>query len=263
MGTNVTIAIIGGSGFNNLDAFDVKQQTSVDTPYGKPSADILTGRLFDYDQDVLFIARHGENHSIQPHKINYRANIYALKELGVKNIVALAAVGGIDLPCEPGTLIVPHQILDYTYGREMTFFDQPDDVAHAEFTEPYSSAMRSVFIQAAEQLGLKIVNRGVYAATQGPRFETAAEIQRYQRDGATIVGMTGMPEAILARELGLGYMTIALSVNCAAGIQPGLIEHDDIHASYMTASRKLYTILKECLPQLSGINAEVPELIRV
>lgn len=258
----MTIAIIGGSGFKQLDSFELKQKHSVDTPYGQTSANILEGKVFDLDETILFLARHGESHSIQPHKINYRANIYALKELGVKNIVALAAVGGIDVPCEPGAIIVPHQILDYTHSREMTFFDQINDVNHAEFTEPYSASMRSAFIHAAEQVAVKVVNRGVYAVTQGPRFETAAEIQRFQRDGATIVGMTAMPEAVLARELGLGYMTIGLSVNYAAGIQSGVIEYDDIHAAYVVAARKLYAILKECLPELRQINSNVPGLIR-
>jgi len=257
----VSIAIIGGSGFSQLNDFVVKKKYSVDTPYGLPSMEIVSGHLFGLDVEVFFLARHGAGHSIQPHNINYRANIFALKELGIKNIVALAAVGGIDISCEPGSLIVPHQILDYTYGREMTFFDEPDKVAHAEFTEPYSASLRSVFIKAAQQTVTKVVNRGVYAVTQGPRFETAAEIQRFQRDGATIVGMTAMPEAILARELGLGYMTVALSVNYAAGIQAGLIEHDDIQSSYAVAARKLNVILKSSLTELAMTDAKVPDLI--
>ena len=257
----MTLAIIGGSGFNKLDEFKITKKHKITTPYGEPSADILEGELFDQKQAVCFLARHGEEHSIQPHKINYRANIHALEQLGIKNIVALAAVGGIDITCEPGALIIPHQLVDYTYNREMTFFDEPGKVAHAEFTEPYSNVLRQTLIKSAEQLKVKIVSRGIYAVTQGPRFETAAEIQRYQRDGATIVGMTGMPEAILARELGIAYVTIALSVNVAAGIQPGLIEHDDIHAAYNIASRKLYTVLRECLVELATANADVPELI--
>lgn len=258
----MTIAIIGGSGFNQLESFELKLKHSIQTPYGETSADILEGRVFGLEETVLFLSRHGESHAIQPHKINYRANIFALKELGVKNIVALAAVGGIDVPCEPGAIIIPHQIIDYTYGREMTFFDEPHDVAHAEFTEPYSAPMRSVFINTAERVAVKIVSRGVYAVTQGPRFETAAEIQRFQHDGATIVGMTAMPEATLARELGLGYMTIALSVNYAAGIHSGVIEHDDIHAAYVIAARKLHAVLKECLPELRQVDSNVPGLIR-
>lgn len=259
----MSIAIIGGSGLNQINDFVVKQKLSINTPYGMPSSEIQSGEMYGLDIKVFFLARHGVGHSIQPHKINYRANIYALKEMGVKSIVALAAVGGIDVPCQPGAIIIPHQILDYTYGREMTFFDQPGEVVHAEFTEPYSAPLRTAFIQAAERTSTKIVNRGVYAVTQGPRFETAAEIQRYQRDGATIVGMTAMPEAILARELGLGYMTVALSVNYAAGIQAGIIEHDDIQAAYNVASSKLSGILKESLYELANTDPKVPSSIYV
>jgi len=259
----LTIAIIGGSGFSTLDSFEVSQKLTIDTPYGKPSANILEGKLFDHEQNILFLARHGEKHSIQPHKINFRANLYALKELGVTKVVALGAVGGIDIPCEPGCLIIPNQILDYTHGREATFFDQPGEVAHAEFTEPYSAVLRDIFLEAAKRLSVKIVNRGVCAVTQGPRLETAAEIQRLQRDGATIVGMTAMPEAILARELGLAYMGVCFSVNWAAGIQIGLIEHDDIHAAYSVASRKLYTIFKECIADIEKATVDVPDLIRM
>jgi len=258
----LSTAIIGGSGFTQLSDFAISQRIEIDTPYGSPSAQILTGRLFGLEPEIVFLPRHGAHHQIQPHKINYRANIYALKELGVSKIVALAAVGGIDVPCKPGAIIIPHQILDYTYGREVTFFDQEGDVAHAEFTEPYSSELRALFIQAAERTASKIVNRGVYAVTQGPRFETAAEIQKLQRDGATIVGMTGMPEAILARELGMAYMTVALSVNYAAGVQSGLIEHDDIQSSYNVAARKFQVILKDCLENIVDADVKVPELIR-
>lgn len=259
----MTVAIIGGSGFGALDSFEVSQNLVVDTPYGKPSADIVEGKLFNHEHNILFLARHGAKHTIQPHKINFRANLFALKELGVEKIIALGAVGGIDLPCEPGNLIVPDQILDYTHGRKATFFDQPEEVVHAEFTEPYSAELRGVFIEVAKRLGIKIVNRGVYAVTQGPRLETAAEIQRLQRDGATIVGMTAMPEAILARELGIAYMNICFSVNWAAGIQTGLIEHDDIHAAYSTAARKLYSILKESLNDLEKATVDVPDGIRI
>ena len=259
----MTVAIIGGSGFGALDSFGISQNLIVDTPYGKPSADIVEGKLFDHEPNILFLARHGTKHTIQPHKINFRANLYALKELGVKKIIALGAVGGIDMPCEPGSLIVPDQILDYTHSREATFFDQSGEVVHAEFTEPYSAELRTIFIEIAKRLSIKIVNRGVCAVTQGPRLETAAEIQRLQRDGATIVGMTAMPEAILARELGIAYMSICFSVNWAAGIQTGLIEHDDIHAAYSVAARKLYLILKECLADIEKTTVNVPDVIRM
>jgi 5'-deoxy-5'-methylthioadenosine phosphorylase len=257
----MSIAIIGGSGFGEIDSFELIDDHSVSTPYGDPSTSILEGHVFS-TKNVFFLARHGSSHSIQPHKINYRANIFALKELGVKNIIALAAVGGIDENCEPGSLIVPHQILDYSYAREMTFFDEVGNLAHAEFTEPYSQAMREVFIRASNKANVEVLDSGVYAVTQGPRFETAAEIVRYQRDGASVVGMTAMPEAVLARELGMGYLTIALSVNFAAGIKPGVIEHADIHSAYSLAANKLYSVLPHCLAELANVDAQVPELIK-
>jgi len=256
----MSLAIIGGSGFGELEQFEVTKKHDLDTPYGKVSAPILQGNLFGVE-NIFFLARHGEKHSIQPHKINYRANIYALRELGIKNIVALAAVGGIDKRCAPGSVIIPQQILDYTYGREMTFFDQEGDVSHAEFTEPYSAVMRNIVIDACSKGSIETINEGVYAVTQGPRFETAAEISRYERDGATIVGMTAMPEAILARELDIAYMTIALSVNYAAGIQQGVINHTDIHAAYTSAADKLYQLLRVSTEELKESKTDVPDLI--
>jgi len=257
----MSLAIIGGSGFGELEQFEVKKKHEINTPYGNTSAPILQGSLFGVE-NIFFLARHGEEHSIQPHKINYRANIYALKELGVNNVLALAAVGGIDTDCQPGALIIPQQILDYTYGREMTFFDQEGDVSHAEFTEPYSAVMRDVLIAASQDHCVDIVKQGVYAVTQGPRFETAAEIVRYARDGATIVGMTAMPEAVLARELGLAYATIALSVNYAAGVEKGVINHSEIHAAYKAAADKLYQVLNASIEELKQSKTNVPDLIK-
>jgi len=257
----MSLAIIGGSGFGQISEFKTEQVHEISTPYGSTSAPILQGKLFGVE-DVFFLARHGEKHSIQPHKINYRANIFALKELGVNNVLALAAVGGIDTDCQPGALIIPQQILDYTYGREMTFFDQEGDVSHAEFTEPYSTVMRKILIKASQENEIDVVKQGVYAVTQGPRFETAAEIVRYARDGATIVGMTAMPEAVLARELGLAYTTIALSVNYAAGVENGVIKHSDIHMAYTSAADKLYKLLNVSLEELKQSKTIVPDLIK-
>lgn len=257
----MTIAIIGGSGFRQLADFSIHQQHSITTDYGVPSAPIVQGELFG--QPVFFLARHGEQHSIQPHNVNYRANIAGLASLGVTKIIALAAVGGIDLQCEPGALIVPDQIIDYTHGRHATFFDQPGEVKHAEFTEPYTQEMRALALTIADQQSVAVIDHGVYAAVQGPRFETAAEIRRYQQDGATIVGMTAMPEAVLARELGIGYITLGLSVNYAAGVQDGVIAHADIHQAYQSAGKKLYALLPELLKQLPDLSIDVPELITV
>jgi len=255
----MTIAIIGGSGFQQLTGFITTQSHELNTDYGAHSAPILEGELFG--EKVLFLARHGTQHSIQPHLINYRANIAALAELEVTHIVGLAAVGGIAADCEPGTLIIPDQILDYTYGREMTFFDQVGTVAHAEFSDPYDQGMRNVFIKNADKQSVDIVASGTYAATQGPRFETRAEIKRLQNDGATIVGMTAMPEAILAREKSMAYMTIASSVNYAAGIKEGVISHDEIHQAYTLASNKLFTVLPNFLAEAAALPLSIPELI--
>jgi 5'-deoxy-5'-methylthioadenosine phosphorylase len=180
---------------------------------------------------VIFLARHGKPHRVPPHKINYRANIWALHHLGVKDVVAIAAVGGVSSNLEAGDIVVPHQIIDYTYSRAHTFFeDDLSDVVHIDFSEPYSETIRQCLINEVKAEGHNVIAQGVYGATQGPRLETAAEIERMERDGATIVGMTGMPEASLARELGMNYGTIALVVNKAAGKHIGEITMDDIRA---------------------------------
>lgn len=256
----MTIAIIGGSGFHQLDNFTVTSELDVNTDYGKPSAPILKGELFG--SSIFFLPRHGEKHSIQPHLINYRSNIAALAELGVTHVVGLAAVGGIAPDCAPGSLIIPDQLLDYTSGREMTFFDQVCDVVHAEFSDPYDEAMRRVFIDCAKKNDVVVVGGGTYATTQGPRFETRAEIKRLRNDGATIVGMTAMPEAVLAREKSMAYMTIASSVNYAAGVKEAVITHDEIHHAYSLASEKLFAVLPAFLAEVVNLPLSVPELIR-
>ena len=256
----MTIAIIGGSGFHQLTHFTVNKSHEIKTVYGQPSAPVLEGELFG--QTIFFLARHGIEHSIQPHLINYRANIAALADLGVTHVVGLAAVGGIAADCEPGVVIVPDQILDYTCGREMTFFDQVGNVAHAEFSDPYDQGMRNAFIQSADNQAVDIVTSGTYAVTQGPRFETRAEIKRLHNDGATVVGMTAMPEAVLAREKSMAYMTVASSVNYAAGVKEDIISHDEIHQAYTFASEKLYAILPSFLAKVAALPLSIPELIR-
>jgi 5'-methylthioadenosine phosphorylase len=163
------------------------------------------------------MARHGDGHSIAPHQVNYRANLWALKEKGAREIVSVAAVGGIRGDLGPGTIVVPHQIVDYTWGRMNTYFEGVAPVKHVDFTEPYSDRLRSRLLAAARACGEPAVDGAVYAVTQGPRLETAAEVDRLERDGADVVGMTGMPEAALAREIELDYAAIAVVVNHAAG----------------------------------------------
>jgi 5'-methylthioadenosine phosphorylase len=210
------LAIIGGSGLSQLAPLEAQSRRVVRTPFGEPSGPLTFGRI--RGRDVVFIARHGYGHTIAPHRVNYRANIWALKEQRVDGVISVASVGGIRPQFGPGTLVIPHQIIDYTWGRRNTFFDAPGDpVVHIDFTEPYSAALRARLLAAARACGEQVHDGAVYAATQGPRLETAAEIDRLERDGADIVGMTGMPEAALAREAGLEYAAIAVVANHAAG----------------------------------------------
>jgi 5'-deoxy-5'-methylthioadenosine phosphorylase len=210
------LAIIGGSGLTELAELEVTQRLVVRTPYGEPSGALTIGRL--RGREVVFLARHGYGHTIPPHEVNYRANIWALHAQEVKDVVSIASVGGIRSDLGPGTLAVPDQIIDYTHGRQSTFFSRTDrGVTHIDFTRPYCETMRLRLIKAAQAAGEPVVPGATYAATQGPRLETAAEIDRLERDGAHLVGMTGMPEAALAREIGLCYAAIAVIVNHAAG----------------------------------------------
>jgi len=209
------LAIIGGSGLTRLSSLSVAHREVVRTPYGDPSSALLFGQISG--RDAVFVARHGHGHTIPPHRVNYRANLWALKHKGAKSIVAVASVGGIK-QCRPGDLVVPHQLLDYTSGRPTSFFDGGDSqVVHVDFTHPYSSDLRGKCLEAAHQASIGLIDGGVYGAVNGPRLETAAEVDRLERDGATLVGMTGMPEAVLARELGLPYISICVVVNYAAG----------------------------------------------
>ena len=210
------LAVIGGSGLSKLSILEEPRPVSVPTPYGEPSGPLTLGSI--RDRPVVFLARHGGEHTIPPHQINYCANLWALKEQQPSGVLALATVGSIRADLRPGSLMLPDQILDYTWGRRSTFHEGAGTtVTHIDFTEPYSAAMRKRIAAAAQSCGEKVVDGGVYATTQGPRLETAAEIDRLERDGADVVGMTGMPEAALARELGLEYAAIAVIINAAAG----------------------------------------------
>jgi 5'-methylthioadenosine phosphorylase len=210
------LAIIGGSGLTQLANLEVGRRKVGRTPYGEPSGALTFGRIGK--SEVLFLARHGYGHTIAPHEVNYRANLWALKQAGADVVVSVASVGGIRNDIWPGTIVLPHQVIDYTWGRPSTFFEGPGaPVNHIDFTEPYSRELRGRILHAAAACGERVPDGGVYAATQGPRLETAAEINRLERDGAEIVGMTGMPEASLAREINLQYAAIAVVANYAAG----------------------------------------------
>jgi 5'-deoxy-5'-methylthioadenosine phosphorylase len=210
------LAILGGSGLTQFEELEQVRRRAVPTPWGEPSGPLTIGRLAG--REMVFLARHGDAHSLAPHKINYRANIHALKASGATEILAVATVGGIRRAYGPGVLVLPDQILDYTWGRASTFFeDHGTPVTHVDFTHPYDSGLRGRTLAAAQACNEKVADKGVYATTQGPRLESAAEVDRLERDGADLVGMTGMPEAALAREAGLPYAAIAVVVNHAAG----------------------------------------------
>jgi len=210
------LAVIGGSGLTRLASLKNPRRKAARTPYGSPSARLTFGRIGQ--RDIVFLPRHGDGHTIAPHEVNYRANLWALKKAGAREVISVATVGGISAAMAPGALVAPHQIIDYTSGRRSTYFEgRGKAVHHIDFTEPYSRALREKLLRAAKACGQALADGGVYATTQGPRLETAAEIERLGRDGADLVGMTGMPEAALARELSLEYATIAVVANFAAG----------------------------------------------
>jgi 5'-deoxy-5'-methylthioadenosine phosphorylase len=236
------LGIIGGSGLTRLKALTVQRQEIITTPYGEASAPLTFG---DFDgSPVVFLPRHGPSHTIPPHRVNYRANLWAMKSVGVEQIVGMAAVGGITAVMAPGVLGVPDQIIDYTWGREHTLFEtELASVTHIDFTDPYCETLRETLLTAAKQVGIPVHDGGTYGATQGPRLESRAEIARLERDGCDLVGMTGMPEASLAREIGLCYACLALSVNWAAGKTDGPITMADIEENLKTGMVKARAIL--------------------
>lgn len=210
------LGIIGGTGLTQLANLEITHRQVIRTPYGEPSGPLTYGRINNHQ--VVFLARHGYGHTIPPHLVNYRANLWALYSENVKDVVSVATVGGIHENLVPGSIAIPDQIIDYTHGRKTTYHDLMDrPVTHIDFTEPYCPKMRALCMQAAKAAGEAFVDGGVYAAVQGPRLETAAEINRLERDGATMVGMTGMPEAALARELEVSYAAVCVVANHAAG----------------------------------------------
>ncbi len=210
------IAIIGGSGLTQLDNLQITARRIVRTPYGEPAGPLTFGRIGA--NEAVFLARHGYGHTLAPHEINYRANLWALHAQGVTRVIAVATVGGIADELGAGAIALPEQIIDYTWGRPSTFFEGSEQpVTHIDFTYPYDEATRQMLVRAAAAAGVPLAVGGTYGATQGPRLETKAEIDRLARDGATMVGMTGMPEASLARELKLAYAALTVVVNPAAG----------------------------------------------
>lgn len=241
----VDFAVIGGTGLEQLAGLREVERHAADTPFGVPSADIMVGRLGQ--RCLAFLARHGERHTLAPHQVNYRANLWALQQLGATRVLAINAVGAIRADLPPRSIVVPDQLIDYTWGRVASYADAADaEVRHVDFSEPYSAPWRRRVLDAAARAGAGAVDGGCYGVTQGPRLETRAEIARLRRDGCDIVGMTAMPEAGLARELALDYACLALVANWAAGCDPAgapEISLDAIYAHLAAATAKIPGIL--------------------
>lgn len=244
-----SVAIIGGTGLTSLAGLEITGQEMIQTPFGEPSSTLVYGHYCGHD--VIFLPRHGAGHTVPPHKINYRANIWCLKEAGAKNIIAVNAVGGIRADMQDGCMVIPEQIIDYTWSRSNTFFEgNQSSVVHVDFTKPYCDSLRQNLLTGAGSAGLAIIDNGTYGATQGPRLETAAEINRMERDGCDIVGMTGMPEAVLARELEVCYACVALVVNRAAGRGEGEITMQEIEQNLKSGMDQVRLLLEYTIPIL-------------
>ncbi|HJR74956.1 MAG TPA: S-methyl-5'-thioinosine phosphorylase [Luteimonas sp.] len=247
--TEISLAVIGGTGVYQLAQLENAEAHQPVTPYGPPSGPIRIGTLAG--KNVAFLARHGEGHSLPPHKINYRANLAALKALGATKVLAINTVGGITEAFGPRVLACPDQLIDYTWGRISTLSEEPgSEVLHVDFGDPYTPLLRERVLDAAGRAGVTMVGHGCYGATQGPRLETKAEIARMKRDGCDLVGMTGMPEAGLARELGLDYACLAIVANWAAGAGPNpdeVITFEDVLANVAAASAHLPAVVAALL----------------
>jgi 5'-methylthioinosine phosphorylase len=247
---NGRLAIIGGTGLTQLKDLEISHREVMHTPYGEPSGPLTFGLY--HGHEVVFLPRHGARHTIPPHQVNYRANLWALKNAGIETIIAVAAVGGITERMAPGVIAIPDQIVDYTWSRFHTFFEGDDlgAVTHVDMTYPYSEAIRQTLIQASRELGTDAIEEGTYAATQGPRLETAAEIDRLERDGCDVVGMTGMPETALARELELQYACCAVVANWAAGRSEGLITMEEIALNLESGMARVKQLLAAVIGRL-------------
>jgi len=261
MAMSSLIAVIGGSGGIPFEAELAVDSKPVETPYGYPSAPLARGAFCN--RDIIYLPRHGTSHSIAPHRINYQANIWALNQVGAKGVIALNTVGGVRSDLSSGDIVIPDQVIDYTWGRKSTYFDSEDGVvAHLEITEPFDAGMRAHLLRSASRCGVRIHEGGVYAATQGPRFETAAEVNRIARDGGDIVGMTAMPEACLAAELGLSYSCVSLVVNPAAGRGGGVITQKQIADAMESGRQNIALVLEQAICTAEDTFGSSPRLLR-
>ena len=246
-----TLAIIGGSGLARMEGLNITRREMVKTPFGAPSCPLIFGEYAGVD--VVFLARHGNTHRFPPHKINYCANIWALHSVGIERIIAIGAVGGIADDCTVGKLVIPDQIIDYTVGRQNTFFDGGSDpVKHIDFSYPYDDTLRKALIEGAEKTdGVALRRDGTLGVTQGPRLETAAEIARLQRDGCSLVGMTAMPETALAREMDMAYAACLVVVSRAAGIDGNTVNTVELPQAINDAMISARSVLQKTLPLLA------------
>ena len=241
--STIDLAVIGGSGLYQFPGLENATRQALDTPYGTASGDVVLGDFAG--KRVAFLARHGEGHTLPPHRVNYRANLWALHRLGARRVIGVNAVGGIRGDMGPRVIVVPDQLIDYTHGRTTSYCDvEGAEVKHIDFSEPYTEALRLQLLAAARAVDVEVIGGGCYGATQGPRLETRAEIARMKRDGCDLVGMTGMPEAALARELELQYACLALVANFAAGCG------DEAEIS-----------IEEIFAHLAAATAEVPRIL--
>jgi len=248
MAAEITLALVGGTGLTELD--DHAETLSIDTPYGLPSA---TVRVVETDPvRLLFLPRHGSPHRFPPHCVNYRANLWALKEAGADHVLAVSAVGGITEAYAPGTLAAPDQLIDFSWGREHTYSDsEHTPLVHVDFSNPYEGPLRRALLHSAAEIGANVVNGGCIGVFQGPRLESAAEIEKARRDGCDMAGMTSLPEAGLARELGLDYAGIAVVSNWGAGVGDDLISEDDIAETLREPMTRVRALVKALMLKLS------------
>lgn len=236
------IGVISGSGLYEIPGLEVEDRVTIDSPYGKASDRYLIGSLSG--EKVIFLPRHGAEHRIQPHKINYRANIWGFRKLGAKKLISIGATGGLRESIKPGSITVPDQIIDTTSGRLSTYYDG-EEVVHVDFSEPFCPGMRSRIIEAGRRSGVSLVNAATYVCVNGPRLETAAEIRTFSLWGGDIVGMTMMPEAVLAREMGVCYGSLSVVTNFAAGIHTGRLTVSDVTETMRSSEEKLGRLLHE------------------
>jgi 5'-methylthioadenosine phosphorylase len=235
------LGVVGGSGLYDIPDLEIRDSVKVTTPYGEPSDVYRTGRLAG--RDAVFLPRHGAMHRIQPHKVNYRANLWGLRELGVEKIISICASGGISPQMKPGMITLPDQIIDMTNGRASTFYDG-DEVVHVDFSDPFCPDMRRYIIAAATDAGVSLTGAGIYICTNGPRLETAAEIRTYAKWGADMVGMTLMPEAVLARELEMCFTCVAVITNFAAGITEKKLTTKEVMETMQSSAESVRMLLK-------------------